>query len=526
MIKKNALISVFNKDKLDKLIPHLEENNYNIYSTGGTMKAIRKLVSNDACVFSISDYTEYPEICDGRVKTLHPSIFGGILAKRNNCNHMMDLNDISAQTFDLVVINLYPFETVLKHNPSNEELLLENIDIGGHTLMRAAAKNYKDVYVLSNPIQYTDFIQNKISRKELAKKAFKEAMNYDIAINNWLNEEDKQTIGISYNKVANLKYGLNPHMKPSHIYIKNQDLVPFKILNGEAGYINLLDVNYAIHLVLEVKKELGIDCCASYKHNSPAGVAIDGYITDFEQSIYNKKGFKESKAATTFLKTRNVDPKSSFGDIIGYSGVVDEAQANIIKTYVSDGMIAMGYTDEALDILRTKKNGKYLILQQSNLENGIQYRDINGITLVQPTNNSRLPREIFKNLPECIKNDMILGYITLKNTQSNSICIVCDGVVIGVGAGQQNRVDCIKIAGDKVNNYFDRHSNSIYADNSDLVLVSDAFLPFEDNVETAAKYNIQYILQPGGSIRDKEIEQCCEKYGITMIYSGLRAFTH
>ena len=165
MDKNNALISVFNKDNLDILIPYLEQNNYNIYSTGGTMKTILKYVSNRDIVFSIADYTEYPEICDGRVKTLHPIIFGGILAKRTNKNHIMDLNDISAQLFDLVVVNLYPFETVLKQNPSDEELLLENIDIGGHSLMRAASKNYNFVHILSHPSQYTDFIQNKISRK-------------------------------------------------------------------------------------------------------------------------------------------------------------------------------------------------------------------------------------------------------------------------------------------------------------------------------------------------------------------------
>ena len=524
-VVRNALISVYNKIHLDKLVHYLEENNYNIYSTGGTMKSILEYVTDKNIVFSISDYTEYPEICGGRVKTLHPCIFGGILANKNNSNHIIDLNNIGAQSFDLVVVNLYPFETVLQNNPLDEELLLENIDIGGHSLMRAAAKNYSNVTILSHPSQYTDFIQNNICRKELAKQAFKEAMNYDIAINNWLHAGDKQTICISYNKVSSLKYGLNPHMKPSDIYVKNNNYVPFQILNGEPGYINLLDINYAIRLVLEVKEQLGIDCCASFKHNSPAGVSIEGDICQFEQTLYNNKGFIESPAATTFLRTRNIDPKSSFGDIIGYSGIVDEAQANIIKTYVSDGIVAANYTDDALDILRTKKNGKYLILRQSFLCNGVEYRDINGVTLVQPTNNSILEREVLGDIEDCIKNDMILGYITLKYTQSNSVCFVYNGSVIGIGAGQQNRVDCIKIAGEKATTCLERYSKSIY-DCSNIILVSDAFLPFEDNVDVAVQYNVDYILQPGGSIRDKDIESACKKYDIRMIYSGLRAFTH
>ena len=314
-------------------------------------------------------------------------------------------------------------------------------------------------------------------------------------------------------------------MTPSNIYLKNENLVPFQILNGEAGYINLLDVNYAIHLVLEVEEQLGVECCASFKHNSPAGVSIFGKLNSLDKDIYIEKQLKESQASTTFLRTRNIDPKSSFGDIVGYSGTVDEELASVLKTYVSDGIVASEYTDSALAILKTKKKGKYLILQQSYLQKEIEYRDVNGVTLAQPTNNSILRREKLNDLPDNIKNDMILGYITLKYTQSNSVCFVYNGMVIGIGAGQQNRVDCIKIAGEKATLYFDRYGKSIY-DISNIVLVSDAFLPFKDNVQTAAQYNTDYILQPGGSIRDNDIENECKNYGITMLYSGLRAFTH
>ena len=269
---------------------------------------------------------------------------------------------------------------------------------------------------------------------------------------------------------------------------------------------------YAIHLVLEVKEQLGVDCCASYKHNSPAGVVI---ATD------------DKDAATTFFESRNIDPKSSFGDFIGYSGTVDEGMASILKKYVSDGIIAADYTPEALEILKSKKRGAYIILQQSELPTGMEYRDVNGVTLAQPSNMSVLNRDKILGVPdENIRNDMALGYITMKYTQSNSVCFVNKGRVIGIGAGQQNRVDCINIAGEKAKEWFMRkYDINIWAEEN-IVMVSDAFLPFADNVESAAEYNVKYILQPGGSIRDKEIRDACTKHSIVMVCSDLRAFTH
>ena len=288
---KRSIISVFNKQNLNKLVPFLEQNNYIIYSTGGTMKEVLKYMKDKTKVISISDYTESPEICDGRVKTLHPKIFGGLLGLRTNESHLSDIMRINANFFDLVVVNLYPFEEVLKNNPENEDILLENIDIGGHTLLRAASKNYKFIDVLSDPSQYNKFTLNKTNKKELARYAMSKIMKYDIAINNWFNMED-ETIGVSYDKVRPMKYGLNPYMKPSNIYKKNGQSVPFEVLNGNPGYINLLDVQYAIRLVTEVKSQLNIDCCASFKHNSSAGVSI-GKIPE-----------------STFINTRGIDPKS------------------------------------------------------------------------------------------------------------------------------------------------------------------------------------------------------------------------
>ena len=504
---KRSIISVFNKQNLNKLVPFLEQNNYIIYSTGGTMKEVLKYMKDKTKVISISDYTESPEICDGRVKTLHPKIFGGLLGLRTNESHLSDIMKIKASFFDLVVVNLYPFERVLNENPLNENTLLENIDIGGHTLLRAASKNYKFINVLSDPSQYDDFILNKTKKKELARYAMSKIMKYDIAINNWFNMEDNETIGVSYDKVRQMKYGLNPYMKPSNIYKKNGQPVPFEVLNGNPGYINLLDVQYAIRLVTEVKSQLNKDCCASFKHNSPAGVAIG------------------KTPASAFIKARDIDPKSSFGDIISYSGEVNKNMAWFLKKCVSDGIVAFNYTDEALNILKKKKKGNYLILKQENIHNGIEFRDVNGVTLTQPTNDSILSRKKLSDVPINIQDDMILGYITLKYTQSNCVCYVYEGKVIGIGSGQQNRVDCVKLAGEKAKLWFKRQGIDVLL-TKNLILVSDAFFPFADNIEVAAEYNVRYILQPGGSIRDKEVKDACEKYNIKMICTDQRVFTH
>ena len=504
-----ALVSVFDKTNLEALSRYLEENNYEIYSTGGTKTAIENIVKNKEIVKSISDYTGSPEICNGRVKTLHPKIFGGILGLRENNNHHFDLNSIGGVFFDVVVVNLYPFKQTLK-TTRDEALLLENIDIGGHTLMRAAAKNHKHVSILTNPNQYSRFIKGKTNNLELAKKAFAEAMKYDIAINNWINDDSGggQTVGNYYEKERNMKYGLNPYMKPAVVYSKNDNTVPFAVLNGNPGYINFLDVNYAIRLVLEAKQQLGMECCASFKHNSPAGVAVMPH--NIKENI--------------LLRTRNIDPKSSFGDIIGFSGTVNKSMAELLKTYVSDGIVALDYTGEALEILKQKKKGNYLIMQQGHLVNGMEFRDVNGTTLMQPSNDS-VYECIDDTIPIHIKDDMTLGYITLKYTQSNCVCYVYNGHVIGIGSGQQNRVDCVKIAGEKAKDWMKRNNLDIKTADG-IILVSDAFFPFADNIDIAADYGVQYILQPGGSIRDNEIFDACNKYNIKMVCSNQRVFTH
>jgi len=509
---KNALISVFDKHNLYILIPYLEQENYHIYSDGATMNEILELVSNKNIVFSIANYTKSPEICDGSVKTLHPKILGGILGQRENQLHVDDIHYIQAVFFDLIVVNLYPLRKVF-----------EKYDIEGHTLLRAASTNYKYMDVLSDPAQYIDFIQGNTDRRQLAKSAFKIVMKYDIDINNWLND-DNETIITTFEKHISLNTELNPFMKPSSIYTKNNQKQPFEILNGDPGYKKLLDIHYAIHLVLEVRKQLNIDCCASYKQNSPAGVSIIDKLSMKEYDFYNSNKYDLSTAACIFLSVRNIDPISSFGDIIGFSGTVDKEMAIIIKKFVSNGIVAFDYTEEALKILKTKKKGEYIILKQQVLHSGMEFRDINGVTLAQPTNDSVLDRELLKDLPENIQTDMILGYITMKYTQSNCVCFVYNNRVIGIGAGQQNILDCIKIGGDKAQIWLMKHNLHINREKN-IILVSDAVLQFVDSIDIASEYNVQYILQPGGAIRDNEIAAECIKKNIDMVLINPQFFT-
>ena len=399
---RNVLISVYDKTGLDKLSEYLINNNNIIYSTGGTLKYIKNLQLknvNSNNLIDISSYTESPEICNGRVKTLHPKIFGGILALRDNESHINDLNKINCVTFDAIIVNLYPFAETVK-NTEEESDIIEQIDIGGHSLIRAGIKNYKNISVLTSPNQYDDYmsllsglndnltddindnLNNRLieSNHSYAKQAIRTIMNYDIDINNWFNGTN--TIGISYDKSNDMKYGLNPYMKPSSVYMKNGRLPPYEILNGKPGFINLLDANNAIKLVLESKEALGTDCCTSFKHTSPAGVSIllksstltkrdidsnvdsniDTNIDSNSNSNINTDSSTDSSNKTfssnqeeLFYNTRNIDPLSSFGDLIGFSGTVDLNMAIRLSKYVSDGIIAYDYDEDALEVLKEEE---------------------------------------------------------------------------------------------------------------------------------------------------------------------------
>lgn len=401
----------------------------------------------------------------GRVKTLHPAVHGGILA-RDLASDEKDLADQGISKVDFVVCNLYPFkDTIAKPNVTIPEAV-EEIDIGGVTLLRAAAKNHSRVTILSDPEDYRSFLSElekggitDESRQKYALKAFSHTADYDAAISDFFR---KQYAGDGAQQLT-LRYGTNPHQKPASAYVKEGNL-PFKVLSGSPGYINLLDSLNAWPLVRELKQSLGLPAAASFKHVSPAGAAIGTPLNETERKVYmvdDIQGIENSALAQAYARARGADRMSSFGDIIALSDVVDVPTAKIISREVSDGVIAAGYEPEALDILKKKKGGKYMVLQMDeNYEPPQQeIRTVHGVSLTQGRNDVKItPQATFNSvirpeggasLPEQALQDLTVATIALKYTQSNSVCYAYRGQIIGLGAGQQSRIHCTRLAGDK-----------------------------------------------------------------------------
>ena len=385
-----------------------------------------------------------------------------------------------------------------------------------------------------------------------------------------------------------LKYGCNPNQKPARIFMESGDL-PLQVLNGKPGYINFMDALNSWQLVRELKAATGLPAAASFKHVSPAGAAVGTELTDVERKIYFAEGMELSPIASAYVKARGADRLCSYGDWAALSDVCDEQTARYLALEVSDGVIAPGYTDKALEILRTKRKGGYNVVQidPAYVPKAIEHKDVFGITFEQGRNNFEISSALLENivtenktLPEAAKRDLVLSLITLKYTQSNSVCYVKDGQAIGVGAGQQSRIHCTRLAGGKADNWLLRQHPKVLAlpflpgihrpdrDNAIDVYISDeyedvlaegvwqntfterpqvltveekkawiarqtgvsvgsdAFFPFGDNVERARKSGVQYIAQPGGSIRDDHVIDTCNKYGIVMAFTGMRLFHH
>jgi phosphoribosylaminoimidazolecarboxamide formyltransferase/IMP cyclohydrolase len=383
-----------------------------------------------------------------------------------------------------------------------------------------------------------------------------------------------------------LKYGCNPNQKPARIFMESGDL-PLQVLNGKPGYINFMDALNSWQLVRELKAATGLPAAASFKHVSPAGAAVGTELTDVERKIYFAEGMELSPIASAYVKARGADRLCSYGDWAALSDVCDEQTARYLALEVSDGVIAPGYTDKALEILRTKRKGGYNVVQidPAYVPKAIEHKDVFGITFEQGRNNFEISSALLENivtenktLPEAAKRDLVLSLITLKYTQSNSVCYVKDGQAIGVGAGQQSRIHCTRLAGGKADNWLLRQHPKVLAlpflpgihrpdrDNAIDVYIeyedvlaegvwqntfterpqvltveekkawiarqtgvsvgSDAFFPFGDNVERARKSGVSYIAQPGGSIRDDHVINTCNKYGIVMAFTGMRLFHH
>lgn len=601
---RRALLSVSDKTGLVELASFLSHHNVELLSTGGTAHALREA---QLPVIDVSSYTGFPEVLDGRVKTLHPKIHGSILGVRNNSQHELEMRSHGMLPIDLVVLNLYPFESAVAKN-GDFATCIENIDIGGPSMLRSAAKNHQSVVICTSPCQYAAlraeletselFSTTLDSRRQYAAQAFSLSAKYDAAISSWMQNAisceptQKSLITRTYKHEMGLKYGCNPHQKPASISSIDGSKLPFRVVNGLPGYINLLDAVNAYQLVRELKLSLHLPAAASFKHVSPAGAAIAIDLSDCIRDVYEVGNVTLTPLASAYLRARNADPLSSFGDFVALSDIVDEATASILKREVSDGIIAPGYEPAALDILRAKKGGKYIILQADPdfCPPDMEYREVAGVVFAQKRNNVLINQEHLINiqtpqhgdarvLSEGEERDLVLAAITLKYTQSNSVGYAKDGQMIGVGAGQQSRVDCVKLAGRKVATWYLRQHPKVrnlefnsgvkrqdrvnarvrYIEGdmapaeleqfhtmfknpppalsetekttfmkslSDVSLASDAFFPFRDSIDHAAKLGVKYIIQPGGSNRDDEVKAACEENGIVMAFSDVRLFHH
>ncbi len=583
---KRAILSVSDKENLVDLARELHALGYRLIASGGSAQALRDA---NLPVQDVANLTGAPEMLGGRVKTLHPAVHGGILARHLES----DQADLAAQGYaniDLVVCNLYPFQkTVAKEDVTLAEAV-EQIDIGGVTLLRAAAKNHERVTILCDPADYeTAMAEIKAygdttleTRQALALKAFQHTAVYDDAISHYL----RARFPHSHSQLP-LRYGVNPHQKPAQIYTMNGEL-PLKVLNGSPGTINLLDALHGWPLVKELKAATGLPAAASFKHVSPAGAAVGVPLTPPLARAYFVDDLELTPLATAYARARGADRMSSFGDWVAVSDPVDLATARLINREVSDGIIAPGYEPEALALLSQKKNGNYPIVQIDPSYDPplLETRQVYGITFQQRRNDAMIDYTLLANivshskeLPDSAKRDLIVATIATKYAQSNTVCYAVDGQIIGMGAGQQSRIHCTRLAGDKADNWWLRQhprvlafqfkegvpravkNNAIdvyvldeigdrerpswealftkipppltAADRSDwlatlqnVAVSSDAFFPFRDNIDRAQRSGVKYIIEPGGSVRDEEVIDAANDYGMTLIFSGLRLFTH
>ncbi|KAL2879944.1 bifunctional phosphoribosylaminoimidazolecarboxamide formyltransferase/IMP cyclohydrolase [Colletotrichum sp. CLE4] len=464
--QKIAIVSVYDKTGLLDLAKGLNQQNVRILASGGTAKMIRE---SGFPVEDVSAITKAPEMLAGRVKTLHPAVHAGILA-RNLESDEKDLADQNINKVDYVICNLYPFkDTVAKVNVTVPEAV-EEVDIGGVTLIRAAAKNHSRVTILSDPNDYAEFLKElqageitEASRNRYALKAFEHTADYDAAISDFFRKQ----YAADGKQFSALRYGANPHQKPAAAFVSGGEL-PYKVLGGSPGYINLLDALNSWPLVKELKQALGKPAAASFKHVSPAGAAIGTPLTDDEKKVYfvnDIEGIDSSPLAQAYARARGADRMSSFGDVIALSDIVDLPTASIISKEVSDGVIAPGFEDAALALLKKKKGGKYLVLQidPDYVPAKTETRTVYGVTLQQGRNDIEIAPKSFNRiitpkesgpLSESALRDLTVATIALKYTQSNSVCYAYNGQVIGLGAGQQSRIHCTRLAGDKADNWW------------------------------------------------------------------------
>lgn len=512
--EKYAIVSVYDKDGIIDFCKELNHIGYRIISTSGTYKLLKE---NEVDVVEVSSITNFPEILDGRVKTLHPTIHGGILY-RDKENHKTQIKNYGIPNIELVVVNLYPFEETIKRTDNLEDII-ENIDIGGPTLLRAAAKNFERVIIVVDKNDYSTVLEkiknnrnSKEFRMELARKAFNHVARYDGVIakffNNYLSVRFPEETSIPVNKIFDLRYGENPHQKASAYMIpsleKEASILTSKVLWGkELSYNNILDADVALEMIKSFSNE---NFCCIIKHNTPSGAGIG-------KTLYE-----------AYKKAFECDPVSAFGGIVGFSKkVTKDVAKELIKTFY-EVIVAPNYDEEAIEILKTKKN-----LRIIKLENIIscceetEIRSINGGILIQEKDTSyedlSKAQVVTNRKPtESELDDLQIAWGVVKFVKSNAIVLTKNKATIGICGGQTSRVDSVKIAIQRAK----ERGFSLEG----AVCASDAFFPFKDSVEILAKEGITAIVQPGGSIRDNESIEEANKNNISMLFTNVRHFKH
>ncbi|HET6973171.1 MAG TPA: bifunctional phosphoribosylaminoimidazolecarboxamide formyltransferase/IMP cyclohydrolase [Pyrinomonadaceae bacterium] len=506
---QRALISVSDKTGILDFARELTRFNVEIISTGGTAKALRDA---GITVRDISDVTGFPEMMDGRVKTLHPRVHGGLLAIRDNADHAAALEQHGIEPIDLVVVNLYPFAETIKREGVTRAEAIEQIDIGGPAMIRSAAKNARDVAVVVSPEQYAQVIEelnqnhgalSLNTRNTLAQKAFEHTAQYDLMVSSYLaGSKDvlPDRLNWTMTKIADLRYGENPHQKAALYQTSTSGgIANAAVLAGkEMSFNNYVDAEAAWQLVCDFDQT----ACAIIKHTNPAGAGLGKTLAD------------------AYKKALATDPVSAFGGIVAFNRTVDAAAAEEVTKIFTEVVIAPGYDAAALEVLRAKKNLR--VIQMSDVEQpvGVELKQIGGGVLVQTRDDHRLdPAELNVVTTRKPTDDEIralqFAWIVCKHTKSNAIVYARADQTVGVGAGQMSRVDSVKIGAMRA---------QLPVKGS--VLASDAFFPFRDGIDEAARHGITAVIQPGGSIRDEEVIAAANEYGLAMVFTGIRHFKH
>ncbi|MBR7795486.1 bifunctional phosphoribosylaminoimidazolecarboxamide formyltransferase/IMP cyclohydrolase [Agaribacter marinus] len=510
-MKKRALISVSNKEGIIEFAKGLHEAGVETVSTGGTLQALQEA---GVPTIAVEQITGFPEILNGRVKTLHPFIHGGLLAKRDNEEHQNQLEENEISPIDYVIVNLYPFKQTLEKQGVTKEEIIENIDIGGPTMLRSAAKNYKDVAVVVDPSDYNQVLQaikqdtlTVDQRQQLAAKVFRHTANYDALIARYFTEETgedfPETYTITYEKAQTLRYGENPHQSAAFykrsIPVKGSLATAEQLHGKELSYNNIQDANAALEILAEYTEPAAV----AVKHMNPCGIGVAHTID------------------TAFQRAYDADPISIFGGIVACNQVIDQLTAEKLSKIFLEIVIAPGYTEEALALLTVKKNIRLLKLHVEPAEEvGHTFTSVNGGMLIQTKDNGRInPDELTiattREPTEKELADLLFAWKAVKHVKSNAIVLAKEKRTVGVGAGQMNRIGAASIAIEQAA----EHAQG-------AVMASDAFFPMPDTVEAAAKAGITAIIQPGGSKRDQDSIDVCNEYGIAMVYTGMRHFKH